>query len=307
MSSLSTILPFIRALEPVLADPDVSEVMVNAGGRRIFVERSGRLHPTGLMLDERHLKVAIKNIARACNDEVSETRPIMEARLEDGSRVSAILPPCAPDGIALTIRKFARRFSLSELVDVGMLTNAEATTLSAAVRNRQNMLISGGSGTGKTTLLNALAAVISDEERIVTIEETTEIAIDKPNVIRLEARLPRIANTDKLAASTISIGDLLKTSLRHRPDRLIVGEVRGPEAWDLLQAMNTGHAGTISTIHANSAEHAFARFAHCVLGSRLGLPYDVLLSSIRAVVGLVIHVERRAGQRKVSTLLEVHS
>jgi pilus assembly protein CpaF len=300
MSSLSTILPFIRPLEPLLADPDVTEVMVNAGGRRVFVERSGRLHPTDVVLDERLLKIALKNIARTCGDEISESRPILEAKLEDGSRVAAMLPPCAVDGPILTIRKFGKRYSVEDLIRAGTLTEAHAEQLAAAVQKRKNILISGGSGTGKTTLLNALAAKIHDDERIIVIEETSEIAINKPNVLRLQATESPASLNAESRPHTIQLGDLVRTALRHRPDRIIVGEVRGPEAWDLLQALNTGHAGSLSTIHANSAEHALVRFADCVMTARFGLPHDVVRQSISAATHVVVHLCRDQGHRRVA-------
>ena len=189
MSSLDRILPFLKPIEDLLLDPDVTEVMVNEGGRRIFVERDGTIETvSGRTVETRNLTVAIKNIARACGDEISEMQPLLDARLEDGSRVAAMFPPCAVGGPVLTIRKFTRRYSLQDLVDVGALTPALASDLVAAVATQQNILISGGTGTGKTTLLNALAAHIPERDRVVVIEETAEIHLDKPNVLRLEAR-----------------------------------------------------------------------------------------------------------------------
>jgi len=189
VSSLDRILPFLKPIEDLLLDPDVTEVMVNEGGRRIFVERDGTIEPVSARtLETRNLTVAIKNIARACGDEISETQPLLDARLEDGSRVAAMFPPCAVGGPVLTIRKFTRRYSLQDLIDVGALTPALASELVAAVGTQQNILISGGTGTGKTTLLNALAGHIPERDRIVVIEETAEIHLDKPNVLRLEAR-----------------------------------------------------------------------------------------------------------------------
>jgi len=184
MSSLDRILPFLRPIEDLLRDPTVTEVMVNCGGRRVFVERDGALESVpGRTLEVRNLTVAIKNIARACGDEISEVQPALDARLEDGSRVAAMFPPCSVDGPTLTVRKFTHRYTLGELVSVGTLTKTLADELVAAVRCRRNILISGGTGTGKTTLLNALAATIPADDRIVLIEETSEILIDKPNLV----------------------------------------------------------------------------------------------------------------------------
>ena len=194
MSSLERILPFLRPIQDLLIDPDITEVMVNAGGRRIFVERGGVVDPVpSRTVDEKLLTVAIKNIARTCGDEISEEEPILDARLEDGSRVAAMFPPCSVGGATLTIRRFSRRYSLDDLVDVGSVPLDAAALLRRAVANRQNVLISGGTGTGKTTLLNALAATIPDTDRIALIEETSEILLEKPNYVRFEARKGRAA------------------------------------------------------------------------------------------------------------------
>src|SRR4051794_16235213 len=188
MSSLDRILPFLRPIEDLLVDPAVTEVMVNEGGRRVFVERNGSIEAVaGRTLESRNLTVAIKNIARACGDEISDVQPLLDARLDDGSRVAAMFPPCAVGGPALTIRKFTRRYTLHDLMNVGALTPQIAGRLLAAIHAQQNVLVSGGTGTGKTTLLNALAAHIPDRDRVIVIEETAEIHLDKPNVLRLES------------------------------------------------------------------------------------------------------------------------
>jgi len=234
VSSLERILPFLRPIQDLLIDPDITEVMVNAGGRRIFVERGGVVDPVpSRTVDEKLLTVAIKNIARTCGDEISEEEPILDARLEDGSRVAAMFPPCSVNGATLTIRRFSRRYSLDALVDVGSVPLDAAVLLRKAVASRQNVLISGGTGTGKTTLLNALAATIPDTDRIALIEETSEILLEKPNYVRFEARKGRAPFGDTAPLPPVTIADLLRATLRHRPDRIIVGEVRGAEAFDL--------------------------------------------------------------------------
>ncbi len=306
MSSLDRILPFLKPIEDLLRDPTVTEVMVNEGGARVFVERSGTLEPlVDRRLESRNLTVAIKNIARACGDEISEAQPILDARLEDGSRVAALFPPCAVAGPVLTIRKFGRRYSLDDLVDVGMLTARFAEHLVDAIRARHNILISGGTGTGKTTLLNALAAHIPDEHRIAVIEETAEIHLAKPNLVRFEARRAQMPLGQEQPMPAVTIADLVRATLRHRPDRILVGEVRGAEAFDLLQALNTGHLGSLTTIHANSAEQALTRLVHCILTANVGLPHRSIREAIALAIHLVVHVARVNGQRRVLEIVRV--
>ncbi len=306
MSSLDRILPFLRPIEDLLLDPTITEVMVNAGGRRVFVERNGALETVpDRALDVRNLTVAIKNIARACGDEISDRQPVLDARLEDGSRVAAMFPPCSVDGPTLTVRKFTHHYSLEELVAVGSLTTRLAERLRAAVDERKNILISGGTGTGKTTLLNALAAKIKESERIVLIEETSEILIDKPNLVRFEARRAQAPLGQEAPLPAVTIADLLRATLRHRPDRILVGEVRGPEAFDLLQALNTGHLGSLSTIHANSAEQALTRLAHCVLTANVGLPHRSTREAIALAIHLVVHIARVDGKRAVTETVAI--
>jgi pilus assembly protein CpaF len=280
--------------------------MVNAGGRRIFVERGGVVDRVpSRTVDEKLLTVAIKNIARTCGDEISEEEPILDARLEDGSRVAAMFPPCSVGGATLTIRRFSRRYSLDDLVDVGSVPVDAAALLRGAVASRQNVLISGGTGTGKTTLLNALAATIPDTDRIALIEETSEILLEKPNYVRFEARKGRAPFGGTAPLPPVTIADLLRATLRHRPDRIIVGEVRGAEAFDLLQALNTGHLGSMTTIHSNSAEQALTRLAHCVVSGTAGLPHASVREAIALAIDLVVHIAREAGQRRITELLAV--
>ncbi len=306
MSSLDRILPFLRPIEDLLVDPTVTEVMVNEGGRRVFVERAGVLQPVqDRTVESRNLAVAIKNIARACGDEISDAQPILDARLEDGSRVAALFPPCAVAGPVLTIRKFTRRYTLGQLVEVGSITSDVAAALAQAVTQQQNILIAGGTGTGKTTLLNALAARIPDDERIIVIEETAEIHLEKPNLLRFEARRAQVPLGQEAPLPPVTIADLVRASLRHRPDRILVGEVRGPEAFDLLQALNTGHLGSLSTIHANSAEQALTRLAHCVLTANVGLPHRSTREAIALALHLIVHVARVDGQRRVTEVMNV--
>ncbi len=298
--SFDVILPFLRPIAPLIQDPDVSEIMVNGSGR-IFVERHGLVEEVELTrIDERNLQVAVKNIARALGDDVSEENPILDSRLPDGSRVAAILPPCSVGGTTLTIRKFHTRFfTAEELVRIGTMTPEILATLQGAIARGKNILISGGTSTGKTTLLNALATFLPADDRVVLIEDTAELQLDRRNLVRLEAR------REQGALPAVTIRDLLRATLRHRPDRIIVGEVRGGEAFDLLQALNTGHAGTLSTIHANTADQALARFASCVVQSGVELPYQAVRYQIADVIDLVLHLARRQGTRVVDELIHV--
>ena len=298
--SFDVILPFLRPIEGLIKDPEVSEIMVN-GPSRVFIERGGRLEEvSGVTIPEKSLQVAVRNIARALGDEVSEEKPLLDSRLPDGSRVAAVIPPCSVGGTTLTIRKFhSRFFSGEELVRAGTLSQTLLDRFRDAVAERRNILISGGTSSGKTTLLTALAAFISDDDRVVLIEDTSEVQMAKPNLVRFEARR---AQSDLPA---VTIRDLLRATLRHRPDRIILGEVRGGEAFDLLQALNTGHSGTLSTIHANSAQQALSRFTSCVLQSGVELPYQAIRANIGDAVHLLIHLERRNGKRMVAEALRL--
>jgi pilus assembly protein CpaF len=220
--------------------------------------------------------------------------------LPDGSRVAAVLPPVSLGGTTLTIRKFQNpRFTTDELVRIGTLTADALRTIRDAIDARENLLISGGTGTGKTTLLNACAAWLPEGDRIVLIEDTAELQLEAENLARFEAR------REQLGLPAVTVRDLVRASLRHRPDRIVIGEVRGGEAFDLLQALNTGHSGTLSTIHANSAEQALTRFASCVLQSGVDLPYAAIRHSIADTIGLIVHLERRGSRRVVREILRV--
>jgi pilus assembly protein CpaF len=298
--SFELILPFLRPIEHLILDPDITEIMVN-GSRRVFIERAGLLEEApDVHVDERNLKVAVKNIARALGDDISEEKPILDSRLPDGSRVAAVFPPCSVGGTTLTIRKFQTKFfTAEELVRIGTMTPDVFGQVKTAIIGSQNILISGGTSTGKTTLLNALAAFLPPNDRVVLIEDTAELQVDQPNLVRFEAR------REQAGVPAVTIRDLLRATLRHRPDRIILGEVRGGEAFDLLQALNTGHSGTLSTIHANSADQALARFSSCVVQSGVELPYQAVRHQIADAVDLVLHLGRRSGARVVRQLVRV--
>jgi pilus assembly protein CpaF len=302
MLGFETILPFLRPIEHLIRDASVSEIMVN-GSSRVFIERAGLLQEVpGLTLSEKSLMIAVKNIARRLGDDISEQKPILDSRLPDGSRVAAVIPPCSIYGVTLTIRKFnSRHFTIEDLVRIGSLDSQLSVRLRTYIENRQNILISGGTGTGKTTLLNALGKLISEDDRILLIEDTSEIQLEKPNLVRFEARQAQPG------FPAVTIRDLLKASLRHRPDRIILGEIRGGEAFDLLQLLNTGHSGTLSTVHASSAQQAISRFTSCVLQSGIELPYHAIKANIADSLNVVIQLERRPGRRYVSEVLEIHA
>ena len=297
--SFRLIAPFLRPVMGLLDDESVSEIMVNPSA--VFVERGGRLERVGgVALDPKHVRQAALAIARSQGDDISAERPLLDARLPDGSRIAAALPPCSFGGPALTIRKFARRrLTLDDLVDSGSVSEPVAEEVRSAVEQRRNILVSGGTGTGKTTLLAAVARLIPADERVVTIEDTVELQLDHPNLIRFEAR----RRTD--GAPPVTVRDLVKAALRHRPDRIVLGEVRGGEAWDLLQALNTGHDGSLSTLHASSAANALKRCASCVLQAGIGLPWEAVQDLVGDVVDVVLHLERRDGVRRVVEALRV--
>jgi pilus assembly protein CpaF len=300
MNGFELILPFLRPIQHLILDPDISEIMVN-GPERIFIEKAGYLQAVpGVKLTPESLIVAVKNIAWRLGDDISESKPILDSRLPDGSRVAAVLPPCSIHGVALTIRKFnSHKFKMKDLIEAGTLTAELARQLKDYVARRKNILVCGGTSSGKTTLANVLTEFISNDERIVLIEDTAEIQIHKENVLRFEAR------REQNGLAAVTIRDLLKATLRHRPDRIIVGEIRGGEAFDLLQLLNTGHSGTISTVHANSAAQGISRFTTCVLQSGVELPYRAIKTNIAESLNVIIHLERRPGRRTVSEVVEI--
>jgi pilus assembly protein CpaF len=302
MHGFETILPFLRPIEHLILDDSVSEVMVN-GPDRVFIERDGFVQQVpGIALGERSLIVAVKNIARRLGDDISESKPILDSRLPDGSRVAAVIPPCSLSGVTLTIRKFnSRHFEMEDLIRGGTLNRALANRLEDYVLQKRSLLISGSTGSGKTSLLTALGKFIPADERILLIEDTAEIQLAHENLVRFEAR------REQNGMPAVSIRDLLKASLRHRPDRILVGEIRSGEAFDLLQLLNTGHSGTISTIHASSAKQGLSRFTSCVLQSGVELPYRAIKTNIGDSLNVVIQIERRPGRRFISEVLEINS
>jgi pilus assembly protein CpaF len=302
MNGFEMILPFLKPIEHLILDDSISEVMVN-GSECVFIERNGFLERVpSVALGDRALMVAVKNIARRLGDDISESKPILDSRLPDGSRVAAVIPPCSLGGVTLTIRKFnTRHFQMDDLVAAGTLDRATANRLEDYVLARKNILISGGTGTGKSTLLAILGKFIPPEERTLVIEDTAEIHLVQQNLVRFEAR------REQNGLPAVAIRDLLKATLRHRPDRIILGEIRGGEAFDLLQLLNTGHSGTLSTIHANSARQGLARFTSCVLQSGVDLPYRAVKTNIADSLNVVVHIERRPGRRYVSEILEINA
>jgi pilus assembly protein CpaF len=289
-------------IEVFLHDPEVTEIMVN-NPESIYVERRGKLYPTDRkFLDEQHLLRIIDKIVGQVGRRVDESVPMVDARLPDGSRVNAIVHPLAINGPMLTIRKFSKEpYTVDDLIAFGTFDERVARLLEAAVCGRLNILISGGTGSGKTTLLNVMSSFIPENERIVTIEDAAELRLGQAHVLRLESRPPNIERKGE-----ISIRDLVRNSLRMRPDRIVVGEVRGAEALDMLQAMNTGHDGSLSTVHSNSPRDALARLETMVLMAGLQLPVRAIREQVTSALDLLVHVARlRDGSRRVVQVAEV--
>jgi pilus assembly protein CpaF len=289
-------------LEDLLADPAVEEVMVN-GADRVYVERGGRIEPApAVFADEEELRDAIERILAPLGRRVDELSPMVDARLPDGSRVNVVIPPLAIDGPVVSIRRFgARRPGPRDLVDLGTLSAAQHDALRAAVSERRSILVSGGTGSGKTTLLNALSSFVDPAERVVTIEDAAELRLQQPHVVRLESRPAGVEGRGE-----VTVRDLVRNALRMRPDRIVIGEVRGAEALDLLTALNTGHDGALSTVHANSPSDALARIETLALMAGVGLPHGAIAEQVQRGVDLVVHLERAPdGARRVSEVAEV--
>ncbi len=289
-------------LEPLLADESITDIMVN-GPNQIYVERRGKLELTDICFrDNAHVMNIATRIVTRIGRRIDESQPLVDARLEDGSRVNIIAPPLAIDGASISIRKFSRqKITLDRMASQGNLSEAMAKVLKVASRSRLNILISGGTGSGKTTLLNAMSRLIDHGERVVTIEDAAELQLQQPHVVRLETRPPNLEG-----GGEITMRDLVKNALRMRPDRIIIGEVRGAEALDMLQAMNTGHDGSMSTIHANTPREALGRLENMVAMAGVHLPASAVRTQIASAIGMIVQVSRmRDGMRRVTSVTEI--
>jgi pilus assembly protein CpaF len=289
-------------LEPLLSDPTISDILVN-GAKSVYVERRGKLEQTPITFhDDAHLMNIIDRIVSAVGRRVDESTPMVDARLVDGSRVHAIIPPLAIDGPILSIRRFAvERLGVADMLRLGTLTEPVANVLKAVVLGRLNVLISGGTGAGKTTMLNVLSGFIPSTERIVTIEDSAELQLQQPHVVRLETRPPNIEGNGEVAQR-----ELVRNSLRMRPDRIVIGEVRGAEALDMLQAMNTGHDGSLTTVHANTPRDALGRIETMVSMTGISFPIRALRAQIASAVNIVIQVQRgEDGRRRIVSVQEI--
>ncbi|WP_223276292.1 CpaF family protein [Sphingomonas daechungensis] len=289
-------------IEPLLKDPTITDILIN-GYNQVFVEKYGVLEHTNVRFkDERHLFRIIQKIVSAVGRRIDESAPMVDARLADGSRVNAIVPPLAIDGASMSIRKFARvPISMDRLIEIGSVPAQVAEVLKAVVKSRRNVLISGGTGSGKTTMLNAMSAYIDNRERIVTIEDSAELQLQQEHVVRLETRPPNIEGKGEITQR-----ELVKNSLRMRPDRIIVGEVRAGEAFDMLQAMNTGHDGSMTTVHANTARDALSRVEQMIGMSGIDIPARSARAQISSALNVVIQIGRLSdGRRKLLSLSEL--
>ncbi len=289
-------------LEPLLEDPTVSDILVNRFDS-VYVERKGKLVETNVKFrDDDHLLTIIDRIVSHVGRRVDESSPMVDARLSDGSRVNAIIPPLALDGPAMSIRRFIRdKLSMNDLINIGSINDAMSEVLGAIVKAQLNIIVSGGTGTGKTTILNILSGYIGSTERIITIEDSAELQLQQPHVVRLETRPENIEGKGE-----ISQRELVKNSLRMRPDRVIIGEVRGGEALDMLQAMNTGHDGSLATLHANTPRDAISRLENMISMAGLQLPMSAMRSQIASAVDVILQLERMEdGKRRITSLTEV--
>ena len=290
-------------LEPLLADPAVSDILVN-GSQQVYIERGGKLERTAVRFhDDAHLMNIIDRIVSAVGRRIDESQPMVDARLKDGSRVNVIIPPLAIDGPVLSIRRFGvEALTPADLVRFGTLSDSLVELLRAVVSARLNVVISGGTGSGKTTLLNVMSGFIPENERIVTIEDSAELQLRQPHVVRLETRQANIEGRGQVTQR-----DLVRNSLRMRPDRIVVGEVRGAEALDMLQAMNTGHDGSLTTVHANSARDALSRIETMVAMTGMQFPIHALRAQIASAIHVVIQTERHEdGRRRLTSLQEIN-
>jgi pilus assembly protein CpaF len=289
-------------IQPLLEDPDITEVMVN-GSKKIYIERQGKIIKTNITFEsDEHVIHVIERIILPLGRHIDTDSPTVDARLPDGSRVNAVIPPVAIDGPSITIRKFSRdKLTVQQLIDLKSLTPQMAEFLRACVISKLNIIISGGTGSGKTTLLNVLSHYIPEEERIVTIEDAAELQLHQEHVVRMEAKTPNVEGK-----GAVAIRDLVRNSLRMRPDRIIVGECRGGEALDMLQAMNTGHDGSLTTLHANSPRDALSRLETLTLMSGMDLPVRVIREQVASAIDLIVQQGRlKDGSRKVTAISEV--
>jgi len=297
--SFEIIITFLKPIAHLLKSQSISEIMVNPDGS-VWIEDAGRVQPcSDIHFDEGALLTGLEVIANRFGKKLDADSPIMNLRLPDGSRLAAIIPPVVNPHPLMTVRRFtARNFTLDDLIKTGMLTNEQASVLTAAVRDGKNVLIAGATSTGKTTLAGVLADAIPERDRILLIEDTAELHIRKPHVVSAESQ----TDTHR---SRITFDDLLTAILRHRPDRIIVGEVRGPEARTLLDAMNTGHRGTLATIHASSADEAIHRVATLVMRGSSGLSLDAVKDDVRRGINLIVHIQREQGRRRIQEILDL--
>ncbi len=290
------------AIQPLLDDPNITEIMIN-GPKQIFVEKKGKIERVRIQIeDDQELRRIIDRIIEPLGRHIDENRPMVDARLPDGSRVNAIIPPCSIDGSAITIRKFSKeKLTVQDLIRFGSMSAEMAEFLNACVASRLNIVISGGTGSGKTTTLNILSSFIPEDERIVTIEDAAELQLQQEHVVRLETKPPDIDGENE-----VTIRALVRNSLRMRPERIIIGECRGGEAIDMLQAMNTGHDGSMTTVHANTPRDSISRMETLCLMAGMDLPVGVIRRQIASAVNLIVQQSRlRDGSRKITNITEI--